>query len=276
MDHDIFLSWNRKDRALAEKVKRALERPGWRVFWSPLIPGGDRWEASLKRKLDAAGCVVVLWTEDSSNSFWVTAEAAAAAAKEKLLSVRTSRSARVPSLFEQYQIFDLSGWDRKPQSRLATRLGQSVARILGEMKVDQGWFDAPKNSGEEITAEDITLVHTTWRATEHDPKLKRYGELAYRVHVILHGHPSVLNRVKKVTYYFEGWPKRLQYKPGGSRTRNFEVNELAWGDFVVRANVSFRSEKQKDIGLSRFVNLASEGPRLDRFMQLQRRMRRKR
>ena len=72
---DIFLSYKREDVHSAKPLVQALGNDGWTVFWDPQIFSGDRWEAVLRKELDAASCVVVLWSRRSVQSEWVLREA---------------------------------------------------------------------------------------------------------------------------------------------------------------------------------------------------------
>jgi formylglycine-generating enzyme required for sulfatase activity len=72
---DIFLSYAREDRARAKPVVDALESKGWSVFWDPKIVPGQTWDEMLQTELDAAYCVIVLWSWDSVRSEGVSDEA---------------------------------------------------------------------------------------------------------------------------------------------------------------------------------------------------------
>ena len=72
---DIFLSYQRDDQARAEQVAKALGNLGWSVFWDRTIPPGESWGPYLKRQLDGASCVVVLWSDKAVESEWVLEEA---------------------------------------------------------------------------------------------------------------------------------------------------------------------------------------------------------
>lgn len=60
---DIFISCNNKDKAKAELFARAFERESWSVFWDKAIPPGRTFDQYINEQLEAAKCVVVLWSE---------------------------------------------------------------------------------------------------------------------------------------------------------------------------------------------------------------------
>ncbi len=59
---DIFISYVREDIDAAAKLAEALEAQGWLVFWDRRIPAGKRFDDFLNEQLEAARCVIVLWS----------------------------------------------------------------------------------------------------------------------------------------------------------------------------------------------------------------------
>jgi hypothetical protein len=74
---DIFISYSKSDRAKARVLAKALESEGWSVWWDPKIPPGKTFDEVIEQALDAARCVMVLWSKKSVSSDWVKTEAAA-------------------------------------------------------------------------------------------------------------------------------------------------------------------------------------------------------
>ena len=72
---NIFISYAKEDREQAETVAKALGRLGWQVFWDRDIPPGKTWDEVIEKAIEAAGCMLVLWTRSSVASEWVRAEA---------------------------------------------------------------------------------------------------------------------------------------------------------------------------------------------------------
>jgi hypothetical protein len=84
---DIFLSYSTEDAETTEQLAHAFEQEGWSVFWDRKIPPGQRWEDVLERELEAAKCVVVLWSKAAVESEWVWEEASEAKDMGKLVPV---------------------------------------------------------------------------------------------------------------------------------------------------------------------------------------------
>lgn len=72
---DIFLSYSQKDEARVLPIMQQLESFGWSVFWDRKIPPGKTFRQHIKENLDAAFCVVVVWSRHSIDSHWVLEEA---------------------------------------------------------------------------------------------------------------------------------------------------------------------------------------------------------
>src|SRR5206468_12724196 len=85
---DVFLSYARADRPRVEPLVRALEGQGFSVWWDPHIAPGQEFDELIAQELQRAGCVVVVWTENSVPSRWVRGEARDAADRGIILPVR--------------------------------------------------------------------------------------------------------------------------------------------------------------------------------------------
>lgn len=84
---DIFISYSSKDRAVALRVRDALQEAGYDVFWDQATPTGQDWDSWIRERLTGAKLVVVLWTKASVASPNVRHEAIIAREAGKLLPV---------------------------------------------------------------------------------------------------------------------------------------------------------------------------------------------
>ena len=124
----VFLSYDRDDRTLAQKVAAALERAGHDVWWDRNIRGGAEFSQEIDQALQAAEAVVVLWSERSIASAWVRDEAAAGRDSGRLIPVRIDQC--MPPLgFRQYHSIDLQT-GRKGLGNF-TDLDQAVRALAG-------------------------------------------------------------------------------------------------------------------------------------------------
>jgi hypothetical protein len=84
---DVFMSYAREDRAVAEAIAAALERHGLTVWWDRKIVVGRSFSEIIERELAGAKCVVVLWSRASVASEWVSNEAAEGVRRQILVPI---------------------------------------------------------------------------------------------------------------------------------------------------------------------------------------------
>src|SRR5262249_5799388 len=111
--HDIFISYATEDRPRAERIARVLEGKGWRVWWDRQIPLGQMYDDVISQALDAARCVLVLWSRSSVTSSWVREEATEGADRHILIPVLMDDVA-IPLGFRRIQAARLTDWNGSP------------------------------------------------------------------------------------------------------------------------------------------------------------------
>src|SRR5436190_13079780 len=82
---DVFISYAREARDSAESLATVLREHSWEVLWDRDLVVGDDFDEVIRREIDVAGCVVVLWSVDSVKSDYVRGEARHAADRGSLL-----------------------------------------------------------------------------------------------------------------------------------------------------------------------------------------------
>jgi hypothetical protein len=122
---DIFLSYARKDRDRAERIAKALEARGWSVWWDMGLKPGMDFRAEITEQLDAARCVVVLWSSASLKSHFVVDEAEDGKRRGVLVQALIE-DVRPPPGFHQIQAAMLMGWDGRDSGEFA-RLYEGIA-----------------------------------------------------------------------------------------------------------------------------------------------------
>src|SRR5215472_14103178 len=68
--YDIFISYASADRPHAQALATALHGRGWSVWWDRTIPPGKSFDVVIEAALNAAKCVIVLWSPASVTSEW--------------------------------------------------------------------------------------------------------------------------------------------------------------------------------------------------------------
>ena len=106
---DIFISYAREDVEWVRPLAAELERRGWSVFWDQRIPAGKSWRNHIGVRLEAARCVIVVWSEAALKSRFVLQEADIGLEREMLQPV-LRQSVRPPLGFREVHAANLAAW----------------------------------------------------------------------------------------------------------------------------------------------------------------------
>ena len=106
---EVFVSYAREDTAVAESIVVRLGKERWSVFWDREIPVGLTWDDIVEKALDAAKCVVVLWSSASRDSEWVRIEANEGA-ERGILAPALIEDVKIPLRFRRIQAANLIDW----------------------------------------------------------------------------------------------------------------------------------------------------------------------
>ena len=113
---EVFVSYKREDEPRVGLLVRALEHAGFSVWWDRGLGGGESWRAQIQSALDAAKCVIVVWTHESVGAAgdFVRDEAAQGKRRGVLVPVTLERVAP-PLGFGEIQAIDLTRWKGNPR-----------------------------------------------------------------------------------------------------------------------------------------------------------------
>jgi len=106
---DIFLAYEPDDRGLAELIGNQLRVLGYDVFWERSRLLSRTFLEDIQRELDAAKCVVAIWTDESRKSRLLRNQARRARARGVLVCV-TWHSSKLPWEFRTLESFDMTKW----------------------------------------------------------------------------------------------------------------------------------------------------------------------
>lgn len=126
---DVFISYASADREHAARLAGTLARAGYTVWWDRTIPPGRVFDEVIQEAIEAARCMVVLWSAQSVKSNWVKTEAAEGAARQRLLPVLIENVAP-PIEFKRIQAANLSRWEGNTDDPQYRQLEQAIARLV--------------------------------------------------------------------------------------------------------------------------------------------------
>jgi formylglycine-generating enzyme required for sulfatase activity len=107
---DVFVSYNREDLPIAQRVVDGLVHEGLNVWLDMELKAGENYDEITEERLRDAKAVVVLWSSRSVKSRWVRAEATIGQRKSTLVPAMIEECDR-PVMFELVQTTDLSKWE---------------------------------------------------------------------------------------------------------------------------------------------------------------------
>ncbi len=127
---DIFISYASEDKEKAGLLSKVLEEQGWSVWWDRKIPPGRTFDEVIEEALDAAKCVVVLWSKASVKSDWVKEEASEGN-RRKILVPGVIEDVNIPLGFRRIQAAQLIDWNGEKSYQEINQLIDSVEKVLG-------------------------------------------------------------------------------------------------------------------------------------------------
>ncbi len=110
---DIFISYSKQDKALAEQLAGLLQEIGFSVWWDADLVPAEEFRDSIRRQIEAARAVIVIWSPNSAKSAFVIDEADVAREAGKLISALAEGfpAARVPLGFRNAHMTLLADGD---------------------------------------------------------------------------------------------------------------------------------------------------------------------
>ena len=105
----IFLSFAHEDLARVRSLVTSLEAEGYSVWWDRALQPGESFEATIDREIQAAQCVVVVWSFSSVNSQWVKNEALEGLDRDILIPISLD-DIRLPVAFKQQHCANFKDW----------------------------------------------------------------------------------------------------------------------------------------------------------------------
>lgn len=149
---DVFLSYARADREMAERLAAEIEASGYSVWWDRHIDGCSEFAREIERRLEEARVVLVLWSKDGVASRWVRDEAGIGLEDGKL--VATSLDGTPPPIgFKQIHAIDMT--EDRGHADLLRALSHRLDSLSDPVEVPE---EKPKKSPVGMIAAIAALV----------------------------------------------------------------------------------------------------------------------
>jgi serine/threonine-protein kinase len=135
---DVFLSYKAEDRARLVPLVEAIEAEGLSVWWDAHIGGGANWREDIQEHLDAAKCVVVVWSKRSvgRDGNFVRDEASRAQRRDAYIPLRID-DVEPPLGFGEIQALSLKGWKGdRADPRFRAAINAIRSHVSGEHVAD--------------------------------------------------------------------------------------------------------------------------------------------
>ncbi|MES2137437.1 MAG: TIR domain-containing protein [Pseudomonadota bacterium] len=134
---DVFVSYKAEDRRRVKPLVEALEADGYSVWWDAQIGGGAQWRHMIEAELNAAKCVIVIWSKRSvgTQGTFVQDEATRAQERHVYIPVLLDK-VHLPLGFGEMQALPLSSWKGSRTDPHYQAILSAVARLSGVSAVE--------------------------------------------------------------------------------------------------------------------------------------------
>jgi|GEM_PF-2124878 len=253
MAHDVFISYEKTDKAIAGNVCTALESAGIKCWISPR-DNVNKWPSEIVKAINSAKAMVVLLSAASNNSQFVMNEVGLSFDKKIPIFVarmeEVGPSENLALYLHSSQWYDMWGsWIEINMPVLTDLIKQSLPPSL--------------DPGEKVSPKHIALAYKCWRKeADADPRFeawdKKFNQRIYRLDLNVEGLWNVLKRIDYVEYFMHpSWKwagSSSEYKIDKDKgDTNFRLRELIWGNFLLYAEVHL--DNQDVVPLSCYVQL---------------------
>lgn len=129
---DVFVSYKAEDRRRIKPLVEALQAEGFSVWWDEQIGGGSAWRQAIETELNAAKCVIVIWSTRSvgPDGTFVQDEATRAQQRHVYVPVLIDK-VHLPLGFGETQALPLIGWHGKRDDPRYEAVLSAVRRNVG-------------------------------------------------------------------------------------------------------------------------------------------------
>lgn len=160
---DVFISYKKSDADRVRPLVEHIRAAGLDVWWDEGIQPSTSWRAEIAKQLNAAKCVVAVWTQDSvdhEQGSWVMEEATHGLTRKVLAPVRLDLVSP-PLGFGEVQYADLAAWSGAADDPRFQHFLGIVQAIVRSEPIPQAprptHFEAPGIKLQGVTMENVNI-----------------------------------------------------------------------------------------------------------------------
>jgi hypothetical protein len=203
---DIFISYASEDRQRAEKLAKRLEEQGWSVWWDRSIRAGQYFDVVIEEAINAAKCVVVLWSKESVKSPWVRDEAFFGKEREIIIPAKIE-PVDLPFGFERIHAADLtSDWEVNIGHPGFSSLLNAISSIVQPQLQEENGVqiaeipDLDSENQSEIQPKKEEIHQPTSIQPEPAEPTEVYSEIEHRIGVFQISKNAAISSAKTVIF----------------------------------------------------------------------------
>ena len=132
----IFVSYKKEDKARVGQIVEGLRAEGLDLWWDADIGPGQPWDETIKAQIDAARCIVAVWSSLSVTAPWVKEEAGHGKARGILVPARI-HDVEPPFGFGLIQAADLRLWKGDRDAPKWRAFVDHIRKVLRGEKISQ-------------------------------------------------------------------------------------------------------------------------------------------
>lgn len=189
---DVFISYKKEERAVAELLARRLTEAGYDVWWDAAILAGEPFEKVISNALDAAKAVIVLWSRKAVASRWVIAEAAEAFRQDKPVPalIDDVPHSELPLTYRPLQCPRLLDWNGDTEVA-------AFQELLASLATKAGAPAGPRLTGDEASAklDESAREAQMWAAITQSPR-ERVQE--YEAYLAKYGDAGIFSALARI------------------------------------------------------------------------------
>lgn len=182
---NIFISYKREQREWVAKLVSALERYGYSVWWDPKIDIGEQYSHVINQVIGKVDCILVVWSNDSIVSPWVTSEAMVGFERKNMIPI-LKEEIIPPVPFNTLQSANLVAWSGDVLDENFQQLLGSIEKYVSlpaqpyQLKVEE--------KRDEVVVEKVTLLSENSDEQRWKETLKADTKSAYLTYLEHYPH----------------------------------------------------------------------------------------